>query len=161
MAHRLPGSALAGLIGVGMLAFEASPAQTPPVPETPVIIQLSEAHATATTWTLIQSLEPVVPNVPSFFGQTVAASGEHLAVGSRTQIQLYEKRKGQWTGRVWRSRIIPSSWARPVRTATSTASLPPRGASPTFSGNHTGSGRRPRNFDPPLAASKGSMDSGH
>jgi len=152
MAHYLRGSALAGLVGAGLLASHAAPAQTPPTPETPIIASLSEAHAadtdsfgpplgfgaavaiegntafvgaplyentnqvdsqgnpinsglvevyesdaTGTTWTLIDSLEPVVPTLNSGFGDPLAASGDHLAVGSHTQIQLYEKRHGQWT----------------------------------------------------------------
>ena len=152
MAHRLIGSALAGLFGAGLLASHAAPAQTAPAPETPVIASLSEDYAfatdsfgsplgfgqavaiegktafvgasfyentnqvdsqgnpinsglveiyesdaTGTTWTLTQSLEPVVPTLGSGFGSTLAASGDRLAVGERTQIQLYEKRHGQWT----------------------------------------------------------------
>jgi hypothetical protein len=160
MAHRLLGSAL-GLIGAGLLASHASPAQeTPTAPETPVGANLSEDHAlatdsfgsplgfgaavaiegktafvgapfyentnqvdsqgnpinsglveiyesdaTGTTWTLTQSLEPVVPTLGSGFGSTLAASGDRLAVGERTQIQLYEKRDGQWTP----TEIIPAS----------------------------------------------------
>jgi FG-GAP repeat len=153
MAHRLLGSAL-GLVGVGLLAFHASPAQeTPAAPENPVIANLSEDHAlatdsfgpplgfgqavaiegktafvgapfyvpttgpldaqgnpitnglveiyesdaTGTTWTRTGSLQPVVPALNTFYGATLAASGDRLAVGSHTQIQLYEKRRGQWT----------------------------------------------------------------
>ncbi len=154
MAHRLLGSALAGLFGAGLLASRALPAQeSPTAPETPVVATLSEDHAaetdsfgpplgfglavaiegktafvgaplyepttgpldaqgnpitsglveiyesdaTGTTWTLTGSLEPVVPTLDSDFGATLAVSGDRLAVGSRTQIQLYEKRRGQWT----------------------------------------------------------------
>jgi hypothetical protein len=152
MAHRLLGSALV-LVGAGLLASHASPAQeTPTVPEIPVIAPLSAEHAvatdsfgpplgfgqavaieggtafvgapmyentdqvdangnpitsglveiyesdaTGTTWTLTNSLEPVVPTLDSAFGATLAASGDRLAVGSNTQIQLYERRRGQWT----------------------------------------------------------------
>ena len=165
MAHRLPGSALAGLVGAGLLASHAAPAQTAPAPETPVIASLSEDHAaetdsfgpplgfgaavaiegktafvgapiyentdqvdaqgnpissglvevyesdaTGTTWTLTLSLEPVVPTLASSFGETLAVSGDHLAVGARTQIQLYEKRRGQWTP----TETIPASPANMV-----------------------------------------------
>lgn len=150
MAHRLPGAVLAGLVGAGLLASQAAPAQIP-APETPIIATLSEAQAletdsfgpplgfgsavaisgstafvgvplyadtdqvdvqgnpissglvevyesdaTGTTWTLIDSLQPVVPKLGSGFGETVAASGDRLAVGGN-QIQLYEKRNGKWT----------------------------------------------------------------
>lgn len=147
MAHRLPGSAL-GLVGAGLLASHASPAQ-----ETPVIANLSEDHvlatdsfgpplgfgqavaiegktafvgaplyvptigpldaqgnpitnglveiyesdATGTSWTRTGSLQPVVPTLGTFYGAPLAVSGDRLAVGSQTQIQLYEKRRGQWT----------------------------------------------------------------
>src|SRR5579859_6611924 len=142
MAHRLRGSALAGLVGAGLLAAHAASAQTPPAPETPVIASLSSEHAvetdsfgppfgfgaavavegntafvgapfyentdqvdsqgnpinsglveiyesdaTGTNWTLIDSLQPVVPTLDSSFGATLAASGDRLAVGERTQIQ--------------------------------------------------------------------------
>ena len=165
MAHRLPGSALAGLIVAGLLASHAALAQTAPAPETPVIASLSEEHAaetdsfgpplgfgvavaiegktafvgapiyentdqvdaqgnpitsglvevyesdaTGTTWTLTRSLEPVVPTLGSSFGETLAVSGDHLAVGARTQIQLYEKRRGQWTP----TETIPASPATMV-----------------------------------------------
>jgi hypothetical protein len=165
MAHRLPGSALAGLIVAGLLASHAALAQTAPAPETPVIASLSEDHAaetdsfgpplgfgaavaiegktafvgapiyentdqvdaqgnpitsglvevyesdaTGTTWTLTRSLEPVVPTLGSSFGETLAVSGDHLAVGARTQIQLYEKRRGQWTP----TETIPASPATMV-----------------------------------------------
>jgi hypothetical protein len=152
MAHRLLGSAL-GLVGAGLLASHAAPAQeTPTAPETPVIATLSEDHAlatdsfgppigfgaavavegttafvgaadyeqttgpldaqgnpitsglveiyesdaTGTTWTRTGSLQPVVPTLNSGFGAPLAASGDRLAVGG-AQIQLYEKRHGQWT----------------------------------------------------------------
>ena len=153
MAHRLLGSALAGLVGIGLLASHASPAQvTPPAPETAVGGPLSEDHALATdsfgpplgfgqavavtgktafvgaplyentdqvdaqgnpistglveiyesdatgaTWTRTGSLVPVVPSLLNGFGSVLAAYGDRLAVGERTQIQLYEKRHGQWT----------------------------------------------------------------
>jgi hypothetical protein len=153
MAHRLLGSAL-GLVGTGLLASHASPAQeTPTAPETPVIANLSEDHAlatdsfgpplgfgqavaiegktafvgapfyepttgpldaqgnpitnglveiyesdaTGTTWTRTGSLQPVIPTLNTLYGATLAVSGDRLAVGSHTQIQLYEKRSGQWT----------------------------------------------------------------
>ena len=153
MAHRLLGSAL-GLVGAGLLASHASPAQeTSTAPETPIGANLSEDHAfatdsfgpplgfgqavaiegktafvgaplyepttgpldaqgnpitsglveiyesdaTGTTWTRTGSLQPVVPTLDSFFGATLTVSGDRLAVGSNTQIQLYEKRRGQWT----------------------------------------------------------------
>jgi len=153
MAHRLLGSAL-GLVGAGLLASHASPAQeTPTAPETPVSANLSEDHALATdsfgpplgfgqavaiegktafvgaplyvpttgpldaqgnpitnglveiyesdatgaTWTRTGSLQPVVPTLATFYGAPLAVSGDRLAVGSQTQIQLYEKRRGQWT----------------------------------------------------------------
>src|ERR1700729_1657872 len=44
MAHRLLGPAL-GLVGAGLLASHASPAQeTPTAPETPIVANLSEDH---------------------------------------------------------------------------------------------------------------------
>jgi hypothetical protein len=153
MAHRLLGSALAGLVGAGLLASHALPAQdTPTAPETPVVANLSEDHAfetdsfgaplgfgmavavdgktafvgapfwvptsgpldaqgnpttnglveiyesdaTGATWTRTGSLQPVVPALNTLYGATLAASGDRLAVGSNAQIQLYEKRHGQW-----------------------------------------------------------------
>ncbi len=165
MAHRLLGSAL-GLVGAGLLASHASPAQeTPTAPETPVGAHLSEDHAfatdsfgpplgfgsavaiegktafvgapfyantnqvdaqgnpvsgglveiyesdaTGTTWTLTGSLQPVVPTVDSGFGAHLAAAGDRLAVAALTQIQLYEKRRGQWTP----TETIPASPATMV-----------------------------------------------
>jgi hypothetical protein len=154
MAHRLLGSALAGLVGAGLLASHALPAQEPPtVPETPVggslsnqhaletdsfglplgfgqavavegrtafvgaplyepttgpldaqgnpttsgLVEIYESDATGTNWTRTGSLQPVVPTLFSLFGETLAISGDRLAVGSRIQIQLYEKRHGRWT----------------------------------------------------------------
>jgi hypothetical protein len=148
MAHRLLGSALAGLVGAGLLASHASPAQETPItaslsedralstdsfgpplgfgaavaiegktafvgaplyepttgaldaqgnPITSGLVEIYESDATGTTWTRTGSLEPVVPTLDSFFGEPLAVSGDRLAVGSRTQIQLYEKRRGQWT----------------------------------------------------------------
>jgi hypothetical protein len=61
------------------------------------LVEIYESDATGTTWTLTGSLQPVVPTPDSSFGAPLAASGDRLAVGSRTQIQLYEKRRGQWT----------------------------------------------------------------
>lgn len=66
-------------------------------PTTGGLVEVYESDATGTTWTLTDSLEPVVPTIDSSFGQTLAVSGDHLAVGSRSQIQLYEKRHGKWT----------------------------------------------------------------
>ena len=60
------------------------------------LVEVYESDATGTTWTLTQSLQPVVPTLSSGFGSTVAASEERLAVGANTQIQLYEKHHGQW-----------------------------------------------------------------
>jgi hypothetical protein len=166
MAHRLPGSALAGLFGAGLLVPHAALAQTAPAPEIPVVGHLSEDHAlgtdsfgpplgfgaavaiegntafvgapfyepttgpldaqgnpttsglveiyasdaTGTTWTRTGSLQPVVPTLGSFFGVTLAVSGDHLAVGGHIQIQLYEKRHGQWTP----AETIPASPAAMV-----------------------------------------------
>ena len=61
------------------------------------LVEVYESDATGANWTLIDSLTPVVPSPDSFFGQSVAVSGDLLAVGSNTQIQLYEKRRGKWT----------------------------------------------------------------
>ena len=154
MAQRLLGSALAGLVGAGLLASHAVPAQvTPTTPETPVGASLSEEHAldndsfgpplefgmavaiegrtafvgaplwvpttgpldaqgnpitnglveiyesdaTGANWTRTGSLQPVVPALNTLYGGTLAASSDRLAVGSHSQIQLYEKRHGQWT----------------------------------------------------------------
>jgi hypothetical protein len=150
MAHRLLGAAL-GLLGAGLLASHASPAQE--TPENPVgatlsedqalatdsfgaplefgsavaiegktafvgaplytpttgpldaqgnpitngLVEIYESDATGATWTLTGSLQPVVPTLGTFYGAPLAVSGDRLAVGSRTQIQLYEKRRGQWT----------------------------------------------------------------
>src|ERR1700744_4329176 len=71
MAHRLPGSALAGLVGAGLLAFHAAPAQTP-TPETPIAASLSEDHALST-----DSFGP-----PLGFGSAVAVEGKTAFVGA-------------------------------------------------------------------------------
>jgi hypothetical protein len=63
------------------------------------LVEIYESDATGTSWTLTQSLQPVVPTLSSGFGSTLAASGDRLAVGSNTQIQLYEKHRGQWIPR--------------------------------------------------------------
>src|SRR3569833_1093387 len=60
------------------------------------LVEIYESDDTGTTWKLTQSLEPVVPQLSSGFGSSLAASGKRLAVGGTTQIQLYEKRHGQW-----------------------------------------------------------------
>ena len=60
------------------------------------LVEIYESNSTGTTWTLTQSLEPVVPNLSVEFGSSLAASGDRLAVGGRSQIQLYEKHHGQW-----------------------------------------------------------------
>ncbi len=61
------------------------------------LVEIYQSDATGTTWTLTQSLQPVVPTLNSGFGYPLAASGDHLAVGAHTQIQLYERRSGLWT----------------------------------------------------------------
>ena len=61
------------------------------------LVEVYESDATGTTWTLTDSLAPVIPKLGTAFGQAVAVSGDHLAVGSNTEIQLYEKRRGKWT----------------------------------------------------------------
>jgi FG-GAP repeat len=60
------------------------------------LVEIYESDATGTSWTLTQSLQPVVPTLDSGFGESLAVSGDRLAVGSNTHIQLYEKRRGQW-----------------------------------------------------------------
>jgi hypothetical protein len=65
-------------------------------PITSGLVEIYESNATGTTWTLTGSLQPVVPTLDSSFGAPLAVSGDRLAVGARTQIQLYEKRRGQW-----------------------------------------------------------------
>jgi hypothetical protein len=74
-------------------------------PITSGLVEIYESDATGSTWTRTGSLEPVVPTLSSGFGATLAASGERLAVGSNTQIQLYEKRREQWTP----TKAIPAS----------------------------------------------------
>jgi hypothetical protein len=74
------------------------------------LVEIYESDATGTTWTLTQSLEPVVPTLDSGFGSTLAASGDRLAVGASTQIQLYEKRHGQWSP----TETIPASPANMI-----------------------------------------------
>jgi FG-GAP repeat len=89
----------------GNTAFVGAPfyeQTTPPLdaqgnPITAGLVEIYESDATGATWTRTGSLQPVVPTLDTFYGATLAASGDRLAVGSHTQIQLYEKRRGQWT----------------------------------------------------------------
>ena len=72
MAHRLPGSALAGLVGAGLLASHAGLAQTTPAPETPVTASLSEDDLFTN-----DSFGP-----PFEFGLAVAIEGKTAFVGA-------------------------------------------------------------------------------
>jgi hypothetical protein len=84
---------------VGAPLYEATsgPLDAQGNPITSGLVEIYESDATGTTWTLTGSLQPVVPTLDSSFGAPLAVSGDRLAVGARTQIQLYETRRGQWT----------------------------------------------------------------
>ena len=84
-------------VGAPLYAPATGPLDAQGNPITNGVVEVYESDATGTTWTLTDSLQPVVPALNTFYGVTLAVSGDRLAVGSRTQIQLYEKRHGQWT----------------------------------------------------------------
>ena len=89
----------------GKTAFVGAPLYEPTTgpldaqgnPITNGLVEIYESDATDTNWTRTGSLQPVVPTLATFYGAPLAVSGDRLAVGSQTQIQLYEKRRGQWT----------------------------------------------------------------
>ena len=84
---------------VGAAAYEPTtgPLDAQGNPITSGLVEIYESDATGTTWTRTGSLQPVVPTLDSGFGATLAVSGDRLATVSGPQIQLYEKRRGQWT----------------------------------------------------------------
>ena len=89
----------------GKTAFVGAPLYEPTIgpldaqgnPITNGLVEIYESDATGTAWTRTGSLQPVVPALNTVYGSTLAVSGNRLAVGSDTQIQLYERRHGQWT----------------------------------------------------------------
>lgn len=60
------------------------------------IVETYEGSADGSTWTRTGSLLPPDPNSEQGFGDRLARSGRHLAVGSSGAVALFEERRSQW-----------------------------------------------------------------